>query len=357
MGTRIRPGASTRVVRRRVPKIAAFAGLVALAAGGLAACGGSGGGGGSTITLYNGQHVETTDALVQAFEEETGINVKVHTDDESVLADQIVTEGGHSPADVFFTENTPALAYLQSKGMLAHLDAGVRTTTQARYDSAAGDWVGISARVSVLVYNPSLIKAGDLPTSVLQLADPRYAGLLALAPGETDFQPIVTSVLRADGKAATVRWLEGLKANAAGHIYPDNETIVSEVNRGQVAIGVINQYYWYRLRSEIGAPAMRSVITTFAPRDPGYVIDVSGAGVLSSSQHRADAIRFVQFLTTKKAEEIIGHSDSFEYPIDAGVTTAAPETPFDQLRPNSISLSELGDGSSAVALLQEVQLL
>ena len=356
MGTRTNRGSVTGTVRGRAPRIAAFAGLVVLAAGGLAACGGSGGGG-NTITIYNGQHVQTTDALVQAFEKETGITVKVHTDDESVLADQIVTEAGHSPADVFFTENTPALAYLQSKDLLAHLGSGVGTTTQARYDSAQGDWVGISARVSVLVYNPSLIKAGDLPTSVLQLADPRYAGLLALAPGETDFQPIVTSVLRADGKAATVRWLEGLKANAAGHIYPDNETIVSEVNRGQVAIGVINQYYWYRLRAEIGAPATHAVITTFAPRDPGYVIDVSGAGVLSSSQHRADAIRFVRFLTTKKAQEIIGHSDSFEYPIGAGVATAAPETPFDRLQPNAISLSQLGDGSAAVALLQEVQLL
>jgi len=333
------------------------AGLVALAAGGLAACGGSGGGGGDTITLYNGQHVQTTDALVQAFEKQTGIAVKVHTDDESVLADQIVTEGGRSPADVFFTENTPALAYLQNKHLLAHLDTSVRTRTQARFNSAQGDWVGISARVSVIVYNPALLKASDLPTSVLQLAEPRYKGLLALAPGETDFQPIVTSVLRAKGHAATVAWLEGLKANAAGHIYPDNETIVSEVNRGQVAIGVINQYYWYRLRAEIGAPAMHAVITTFAPRDPGYVIDVSGAAVLASSSHRAAATRFVQFLTTKTAQEIIGHSDSFEYPIDAGVLSAAPETPFSRFQPNSITLSQLGDGSAAVALLQEVQLL
>jgi iron(III) transport system substrate-binding protein len=330
--------------------------LAGLAGAGLAACSSSGAAA-NTITLYNGQHVQTTNALVAAFEKQTGITVKVHTDDESVLADQIVTEGGHSPADVFFTENTPALAYLQSKHLLAHLGASVRATTQARYDSSIGDWVGVTARVSVLVYNPSLISAADLPTSVLQMSDPRYKGMVALAPGETDFQPIVTSVLRADGKAATVRWLEGLKSNAADHIYPDNETIVSEVNKGQVAMGVINQYYWYRLRSEIGAKAMHSVITTFAPRDPGYVIDVSGAAVLASSANKSDATRFVKFLTTRKAQEIIGHSDSYEYPIDAGATTSAPETPFDQLQPNPISLQQLGDGATAVALLQEVQLL
>ncbi|HLJ07784.1 MAG TPA: extracellular solute-binding protein [Acidimicrobiia bacterium] len=328
--------------------------LALVAGGGLAAC--SSGAPANSITLYNGQHVQTTDALVAAFEHQTGISVRIHSDDESVLADQIVTEGSNSPADVIFTENTPALEFLQSKHLLAALGAGAGATTQPRYDSDDGDWVGISARVSVLVYNPSLIKPSALPTSVLRLADPRYRGLLALAPGETDFQPIVTSVLRAEGKAATLRWLGGLKANSAGHLYPDNETITSEVNSGQVAMGVINQYYWYRLRSQIGARAMHSAITTFAPRDPGYVIDVSGAGVLRASTHRADATRFVQFLASRAAQEIIAGSDSYEYPIDAGVTRTG-ETPFAELRPAPVSLAELGDGSTAVALLQQVQLL
>src|ERR1700728_444295 len=184
-------------VASRARRCAVVAGLAVVAAAGLAACGGSSGGA-SSITLYNGQHVQTTDALVQAFENQTGIKVAVHTDDESVLADQIVTEGGRSKADVVFIENTPALEYLQSKQLLAHLPASVFATTKARNDSTQDEWVGISARVSVLVYNPSLIKPSDLPTSVLQLADSRNQGMLALAPGETDFQPIVTSVLKAE---------------------------------------------------------------------------------------------------------------------------------------------------------------
>ncbi len=98
--------------------------------------------------------------------------------------------------------------------------------------------MGVSARVSVLVYNPSLIKASQLPTKISQLADPKYKGKLALAPQETDFQPIVTAYDRAYGKAATLTWLAAIKSNASGHIYPDNETIASEVNQGAVAFGV-----------------------------------------------------------------------------------------------------------------------
>jgi iron(III) transport system substrate-binding protein len=102
---------------------------------------------------------------------------------------------------------------------------------------------------------------------------------------------------------------------------------------------------------------MHSRIAYFAAGDPGYVIDVSGAGVLASSHHKAAAERFLAFLTSKQGQEIIAHSTSFEYPIASGVTTAQPETPFDQLRPYPISVAELGDGLEAVSLMQRVGLL
>jgi iron(III) transport system substrate-binding protein len=332
--------------------------VVAVASVTLAACGSSSGSSTTTITLYNGQHVQTTDSLVAAFEKEyPSISVAVRSNDEDTFVSQIVQEGARSPADVIYTENSPALEYLQQKGLLSKLDATTLAKTPSKYNSPVGDWVGVSARVSVLIYNPSLIKKSALPTSVLQLANPKYRGELAFAAGETDFQPIVTSVLKAYGRAATLKWLDGIKSNAQSHIYPDNETIANDVNRGVVAFGVINQYYWYRLRAQIGRSSMHSLITYFAPRDPGYVVDVSGAGVLKSSTHQAAAQKFVNFLVSRKGQEVIAHSISFEYPIASGVTTVQPETPFQDLAPYPISVAQLGSGAKAIALLQEAQLL
>jgi iron(III) transport system substrate-binding protein len=330
-------------------------GILVVVGGLLSACGS--GSGGQSITLYNGQHVQTTDALVAAFERATGITVNVRSGEEDDLANQIVVEGAHSPADVIFTENSPALEYLQSKGLLASVEGSTLSDTPNRYSSAQGDWIGVSARVSVLIYNPSLISEDQLPTAVLQLADPRYKGELAFAPSETDFQPIVTSVATAFGKSAALTWLDGIKSNAGDHIYPDNETVANEVNRGAVAFGVVNQYYWYRLRAQIGASNMHSDITYFAAHDPGYVIDVSGAGVLKSSRNRSAAQRFLAFLVSSQGQQIISHSNSFEYPIASGVTTSQPETPFDELQPNGITIAELGDGSEAIALLNQAGLL
>jgi iron(III) transport system substrate-binding protein len=342
------------VIRRWTLRLA----VVALGAGLLAACGGGAGGSGAkaTLTLYSGQHVQATQSLVSAFEKKTGITVNIRSDDEDVLAQQIIAEGSRSPADVFFTENSPPLEFLASKGLLSSVRASTLAHTPSKYNSPKGQWVGISARVSVIVYNPSLISASQLPKSAMDLAQPQWKGKIALAGSETDFQPIVTTVARTYGHAAALSWLQALKRNATSHIYPDNETITDEVNRGQVALGIINQYYWYRERAEIGAAAMHSKIAYFAPHDVGYVLDVSGAAILRSSKHQAEAQEFLDFMNSAAGQKIIAHSESFEYPIASGVTRTG-ETPFAQLQPNPVSIAELGTGAEAIKLLQEAQLL
>jgi iron(III) transport system substrate-binding protein len=331
--------------------------LILVAGAVLSACGSSSATSKGSITLYSGQHVQTTDSLIAGFEKQTGITVNLRSNDEDTLADQMVTEGNRSPADVFFTENSPVLQFLSGKGLLATLPSSTLARTPSKFNSPKGDWVGVSARVSVLIYDPKLISESQLPTTVLQLADSKYKGLLAMAPGETDVQPIITSVLHRYGHAKALKWLEGVKSNSTGHILADNETIADEVNRGEVAFGFVNQYYWWRMRAEIGASNVTSKIAYFAPHDPGYVIDVSGAAVMKSSKHQSLANQFVAFLVSKKGQEIIAHSISFEYPIASGVTTMQPETPFDQLQPNAITVSELGTGSAAIALLHVTGLL
>ena len=339
--------------------VAAVSGLV-VAAGTLAGCGGVGdatAGSPQTITLYNGQHEETTDALVAAFTRQTGIKVKIRSDDEDVLVQQIEQEGSASPADVVFTENSPALEVLERKHLLAPLPASTLAGVPARFDSPRGDWAGVSARVSVLVYNTRDVPRSKLPASVMQLAGPQWSGKLAIAPGETDFQPVVTSIADAYGQQAALRWLRAIKANAAGHMYPDNETVTADVNAGLAQIGIINHYYWYRLRYEIGAAKMRSAIAPLAAADPGYVLDVSGAAVLASTRHRSAAQKFVAFLVSKQGQQIIASGDSFEYPLASGVKASKQLTPFSKLHPDPIGVAALGDGSLALNLLQQAQLL
>ncbi len=343
---------------RRILVIAAPIAVVVLVVGVFAAFGDSSRSDSTAkITVYSGQHPETVSALVAAFTKQTGIPVAVRSDDEGVLASQIIQEGSHSPADVFLTENTPALVELEQRGLLSPVDSSTLGKTSAKYSSAQGKWAAISARVSTMVYNTNKLKPSQLPRSVLELADPKWKGKLALAPSETDFQPIVTAVAARYGNARAVKWLEGIRSNASPHIYPDNETLVAQVNSGQAELGVINHYYWFRLRDELGKSKIHSAEHLFAAGDPGYVIDVSGAGVLSSSSHQAEAQKFVAFLVSRAGQELLAHSESYEYPLGSGVSTAKPLIPFSTLRPDPITVAQLGNGSRAISLLRQASLL
>jgi iron(III) transport system substrate-binding protein len=339
----------------------------------LAACGGSGGSStattsasgttssaagalaGQSITVYNGQHEQTTAKLVNQFEKRTGAKVNVRSDDEAELGNQIIQEGSSSPADVFYTENTPVLERLREQNLLARLAPTTLAAIPARYSSPQGDWVGVSGRVSVLVYNTSQLSPASLPSSILALAEPRWKGKLGVAPSETDFQPLITAITKADGAAAAEKWLEGIKANSK--IYPDNETVVAQVNNGESAIGLINHYYWYRLRDEVGKSGLHSALHYYAPHDPGYLLNVSGAAVLKSSSHQAAAQAFVAFLVSQEGQEAIAHSHSYEYPLRPGVIPASSLRPFNELQLAPVTLSELGDGSAPLTLEQNLGLL
>jgi iron(III) transport system substrate-binding protein len=312
---------------------------------------------GTTITLYSAQHPQTTAALIAAFTRKTGIKVRVRNDSEDVLTAQLIQEGGRSPADLFYTENSNWLEQLSNRHLLAPVAAASLAAVPRRDSGAKGDWLGISARISALVYNDKL-SAAQLPHSVLGLADPQWKGKLELAPAETDLWPIISSLAHTRGDAATLKWLEGLKSNAGSNAnVPDNETLVSDVNKGNAELGLINQYYYYRMRAELGANAMHAKLALLRPGDPGYVEDISGAGILKSSQHQAAAQKFLAFLVSAEGQRALAHTDSFEYPIHPGVAANPAMPPLASLHPTGFTPAELGTGLDAEQLLRQAGLI
>ncbi|MGH7077156.1 MAG: iron ABC transporter substrate-binding protein [Acetobacteraceae bacterium] len=309
-----------------------------------------------SLTLYSGQHAQTVAMLTRRFTRETGIAVGVHSGDGPEIANQIIAEGARSPSDVFFTENSPELVLLADKGLLAPIDAATLARIPRRYSSPNGEWVGVLARENVLAYNPALIGQSALPASLLDLAGPEWKRKIAIAPTDSDFLPLVDAVAVVKGREAALAWLKGLRRNAA--LYQDDEGVVAAVNRGAVAAGIINSYYWARLRVETGAEKMRSRLYHFPPGDVGALVNISGAGVLKSARHAEAAQRFLGFLVSPSVQEMLAKSDiDFEYPLAPGVAANPLLKPFSELRPPDISVATLGDDRLAGKLLREAGLI
>jgi iron(III) transport system substrate-binding protein len=342
---------SSRITRRI---FAAFC-LSVIAVLPIAGCGGSSSGSSDSLTLYSAQHEPMTEAFAKGFEEENGAKVQIRYGEDEGLASQIEQEGDASPADVVLTENTPPLESLSEKGLLSKVDSSTLEEVPSQYNSPNGDWVGVAARETVMVYNPKLIAAAELPESILDLAKPEWKGKLAIAPSEPDFVPIVSAIEKLYGEAAAKEWLEGFAANAKH--YNDNEGIIAAVDGGQIAAGIINHYYWYEAVAEEGKDKVPSKLHYFGHEDPGALVNVSGAGVLSSSGNQELGQEFLAYLVSEEGQEAMTHSGDWEYPLNAAVPPPPGLKPFDSLDPPKVSPADLGDGSKPVELMQEVGLL
>ncbi len=309
-----------------------------------------------TLTLYSAQHEQLTDGLAQEFTKQTGIGVKVRSGEGPEIANQIAKEGAHAPADVYWTENSPELFLLDEKGLLAPVQPATLAAVPNRYSAPDGTWVGVLARENVVAFNPRLIGEDKLPAHLLDFAKPEWKGRVAIAPSDADFLPLVGAVVALHGRDAALAWLRGLKANA--QVFDDDEGVVAAVDRGTVATGLINNYYWARLRTEQGAAKTASQIHHFAGGDVGGLVNVSGAAVLKTAPNKAAAQRFLAFLVSPKVQAEIGAADvDFEYPLAPGAAPNPLLRPFSTLQPPAITLKQIGDDQVAGELLRETGLI
>lgn len=187
---------------------------------------GTGSGG---IVVYNAQHENLTQAWAEAFTRQTGIPVEMRNGSDTELANQLAAEGSGSPADVLLTENSPGMNIVENAGLFAPVDAATVAQVPSRYNPSTGNWVGIAARSTVFVYNPSLLAEADLPASIMDLQDASWQGKWAASPSGADFQAIVSAILQTRGVDATTAWLDGMKANATA--YRGNTTVMMAVKR------------------------------------------------------------------------------------------------------------------------------
>jgi iron(III) transport system substrate-binding protein len=309
---------------------------------------------GDALVVYSAQHESLVRAMLENFTKETGIALEFRDANDSELANQIVQEGDASPADVFLTENSPGIDVVDDAGLLAPLDQATLDQVGQPYRPSSGNWVGFAARSTVLAYNPSDVAEADLPASILDLAKPEWAGRVGIAAGGADFQAIVSAVLAIEGEDATRAWLTGLESNA--EIYASNTAVMKAVDESEIDVGVMYHYYWYRDQAEGGLVGDDAKLHFFGNQDPGAFVSVSGAGVLASSDDKADAQKFVEFLADRDGQQVIAASYALEYPLNPDVPLGRSVKGLNELEPPDVDVSDL-NGPKVVELMQEAGFL
>ena len=304
------------------------------------------------ITLYNGQHRATTAALVDAFTKATGIQVIVRNAESPELASQIVEEGGRSPADLFFSEQSPPIASLQEKGMLGRVDEATLKTIPAKFCAADGSWIGATARTRVITYNKKMITPAQMPKSIMDFATPALAGKFGYVK-QDGFQEQIMAIVHIKGRDAALAWLKGVKQY--GRSYNGNRIASNAVDNGEIAMALSNNYYWYSLAKEDGPDKLNSALYSFPGNDPGNIYNVSAAGMLKTSKNPAAAQRFLAFMVSAPGQEAMIRTTA-EYPVLPGLTSPYNLPPLTNFTA-PVTPADMGSASEAYALEREAGLI
>jgi iron(III) transport system substrate-binding protein len=305
-----------------------------------------------TMVLYSGRSESLVLPIIDQFEAATGIDVQVRWGSTTELAATLLEEGENSPADVFFAQDPGGLGAV--KEMLQPLPEEILEDVDPRFRDPDRNWVGISGRARVVVYNTDLVSPAELPQDIRSFTDPAWKGKLAWAPTNASFQTMVTAMRELWGEDETRRWLEGIQANEP-LVFDGNSPIVAAVGAGEVEIGFVNHYYLFRFLQEEGEQfAARNY---FMPSGgPDALVMTAGVGMLKTAKNTDTAARFVEFMLSSVAQQYFA-TQTYEYPVVEGVNLPSELVPLSELNAAQIDLAELSDLQNTVALLQETEVL
>jgi iron(III) transport system substrate-binding protein len=300
------------------------------------------------INLYSSRHYDTDRALYEGFTAETGIRTRLIEGDADQLIARIQSEGANSPADVLITVDAAKLARAVEVGILAETRSEIlEARIPAHLRAADGQWFGLSSRARVIMYD----RQRGMPEGVARYEDlalPAQRGQVLIRAAAHPYNTsLMASILLANGAEAAEAWARGVVANMArppqGGDTPQFQALTAGVGR----LAVANTYYLARFGASTNAQEkalfdrIGVIFPNQAPGDRGAHVNVSGAGVVRSSTNKAGALRFIEYLSSQRAQELFANGN-FEYPVVAGVAPHPALTALGSFRADQLNAQRYG---------------
>ena len=338
---------------RRPVRVAALASTLALSTL-VAGCGflGIGGEEPGDIQVYSARHYDLEEAFVD-FEEETGLKVDFIYADDAELLERMKAEGEEGPADVYMTVDAGNLWNAAKQDQLATLDSSVLDgAVPAAYRDPENRWFGLALRARTVAYNPDAVDPAEFDTedTYAGLTDPKWKGRLCMRDDtEAYTQSLVASLIDLHGRERALEIVEGWVANDV-EIMSNDILLLEALDSGACDVALVNHYYYARELAD--KPDLNVKLFWASQEGAGTHVNISGAGVVKSSDAPAKAQQLLEWLATDGQEEFVG--DNHEYPVNPDVAPDDIVAGFGEFKPMPINAEAYGDlNAEAVDLLAE----
>ena len=333
-----------------------FAPLVALAA--LTSCStddASQGVSAGELNLYSSRHYDTDIALYENFTEATGIKINLIEAGADELIERIKSEGEASPADLLITVDAGRLWRAEQAAIFQPINSPIlseRLPDNMRHPD--GLWVGLSKRARVIVYHAEAGLPNPL-SDYSDLANPAHQGKVCIRSSSNIYNiSLMAAMVSRMGEAAAEEWAAGVVANFARTPQSNDTGQIRAVASGECQIGVANTYYLARLAAsdDPADHAVSSAVNIIFPgqESNGTHVNISGAGLISTSPNPENAIKFLEYLTSEPAQLLFANGNN-EYPAVPGIAPTSAVVGLGEFSEDRLNAAELGINQSAAIMV------
>ncbi|WP_127714065.1 extracellular solute-binding protein [Halobacteriovorax sp. HLS] len=271
----------------------------------------------SELTIYTSRKEHLIKPILDLYTKETGVKFKYTTNKDGALIERLKAEGSSTPADLLFTVDGGNLWFASTQNLLEPISSKtLEENIPSNFKDPKNQWFGLSLRARTIVYSTKRVKESELST-YQDLADKKWKGRLCLRTSKKVYnQSLVAELIDTLGKEEAKRVVAGWVANNV-EIFSNDTAAIKAIIAGQCDVTIVNTYYFGRLLKE----NKDLPVKIFWPNQKtklGVHINVSGAGVLKYSKHKKEATKFLEWLSSGKAQELFA-SVNMEYPANPNV--------------------------------------
>lgn len=286
------------------------------------------------INIYSHRQPFLINPILDSFTSQTGIKTNViHS--KIGLAERLQAEGKNSPCDVILTVDIGRLNKYAISDLLQSIDSEELTQNIPEHlRSKNNTWFGLSKRHRVIVASKEKVPKNEIKR-IEDLANPEWKGRICSRPGSHVYnRALMASLIAANGEKKAEEWAKGLVSNLARRPQGNDRAQVKAIHEGLCDVAIINNYYLKKLKNSKKEEQRNWAESVYLINpnqyDRGVHVNISGGGVAKYSKNREEAIKFLEFLSQKHAQELF-YKINYEYPVNLNVEIKEDKVPLDEI--------------------------
>lgn len=293
------------------------------------------------LIVYTSRAEALFKPVIEAFNEAyPNIKVTVLSGSNGELAAKLLEERANPRADVLINSDTLTMESLAAEGVFSPNDSPAVMAVPVGFRGDDGDWVALTLRTRVIMYNTDLVTPEELPTSLLDLADPRWKGQIGSADSRNGAMLAnLVAIRNLLGEETMATFVQGLVANETAW-FSGHTDVRKAVGAGELKLGFVNHYYYHLSKAE-GAP-VGIIYPDQGDGQIGMIVNSTNAGIVQGGPNPELARVFVDFMLSVRGQRVYAERN-FEYPIVPDVALAEGVPPLSKFKLADVTLKTMWD--------------